>query len=455
MNEQPLPWFSDGFGYTTGVTGGLVVVSELSPEMGEESVAVVGEEDPEHDTLALARPDIACLTLYIDPDNPDELLEFEALGLGEELLHGARKRFGLTRNVALLKRRARRGLFEYLRGDIDASTAAEKIGYAQLVARQILEAQERFLESIDQYLMNTTMAEPGYFEAHAQRYARRYDLNADEIAEGLEEHRRGLLASRIEESERYETVYQILEEIGQEWEPTIVQAVADAALDYPHVVAPVVVEGYDSVSLEATELRTILQDRLEAARRALKELTYDPIEAEYDKVLQDLQRELNDVDSRGHVRDVDIPLIDAPGAAHEPEISDTVRELDDPLDRILNHAFRMEGNFGGLVYWTSVDGEQSARWLVNPTIPDDAVDDETYHELWERAYVGDRLLTQLYRRVEEPVNRGRGDYTCPLCLLSAGWCGDGHCAYRPVREAINEQSERLVHELTELEILAT
>jgi len=51
-----------------------------------------------------ARPELSWLTIRIPPENTDLLRKFAIIGFREELMHGNRQTFGLTRNARILRR---------------------------------------------------------------------------------------------------------------------------------------------------------------------------------------------------------------------------------------------------------------------------------------------------------------------------------------------------------------
>lgn len=466
MTESVIPHLRHALGYTTGVTGGLQV---LDPDPGAPAGAAISDsssgdhettttDTAEADALAYAVPHSSTLAIRVQPDDSDRLLELEAFALGEELLHGTRSQFGLARNISLLKQRERNHLFALLRDEIDAATVADEIARCEVTADRIVTKQRRFLEAVDQYLTNTVMDEPGYFDSYAETYAETHDITVADLKSELERHRAALEKTRIHDKEPYQEVYTMLEAIGDKWGDATAQAVADVALDIPYGVEPLALD--ECVSMEVEEIQ--LDDRLETARNALEQLSYDPAEVDRNRILTDLQEELEAL--RGtpagvnHIHDLDIPLLDVPNQAQETDVRDAIQAAPHPLDRVLNVAFRMEGNFGGVLYITE-DGEKMVpRWLMNPLLPADTQFDgqtyqrRTYQQIWETAYFGNRLLIQIlrlfrYRFRDKSTGRELPDIDCPFCEISPGLCNGDSCAYQGAIREVNDHKAPLISQL--------
>jgi hypothetical protein len=86
------------------------------------------------------------------------------------------------------------------------------------------------------------------------------------------------------------------------------------------------------------------------------------------------------------------------------------------------------------------------NWMVNPYVAE-TTDEEgeplTYAQRWERAVFADRVLDQVYARVDD-TNRRVTAIECPLCALSVECCGASGCTFASTLTTVNEQLHELV-----------
>ena len=223
--------------------------------------------------LAQTAPSTSTLKIEAEPITGASLqrdlpmLKLATFGFPEELMHGERQKFGLARNVRLLKAVSRALFYEYLRDDVSAKETANDIYLCQLACDETNERRRDFLETVDQFRIQSVV-DRDYLEEHAHSYASTYGHHSDDVLRELETEQR-LLKKNIENQLLYDEVYRPLEEIAASYAPSVAEAVAHAALDIQAVVHPLDQYIQDDVpTISTDEITTeLFLERFEQARR--------------------------------------------------------------------------------------------------------------------------------------------------------------------------------------------
>lgn len=388
---------------------------------------------------AIALPHISCLIINVKPDNVSQMLEVYTLAIREELLHGIRKRFGLTRNVHLLHQECTTALFKYLRGNLTAQRAAETIVQCQIAAHDIVSVQNEYLEATDQYLNRKALEDENALRNDVESFIGNENQNIDQICDQLQD-RKNQFEERRHDT-RNDDVYEKLGRLGDRFGPVIAQHVADAVLDVPYAIEPGQVDmqrlestRVDSVSLDRTSLGDRFSNRLEQAVEIVEDHS-DPVAAGPDLKtrLKPQIRQDSGSSPTERIQDLSLPLLDEPTQVSESGAQSATRSPPGSVDKVLSAAFQLPGNFGGCIFWNDMD----PNWQLNPLINHQQTG---YRQRWERSYVSHRLIEQLKYKwwmVDGPAGKmpGQIEHNCPLCELSH----DGHtqCPYDEFKNRLN------------------
>ncbi|MFB6171100.1 MAG: hypothetical protein ABEJ23_01100 [Haloarculaceae archaeon] len=406
--------------------------------------------------LATVAPHLSQFVLYVDPTRPEHMRYFQTFALAEEMMHGRRHRFGLTRSHHLAVYRSLLFLYRYVDGELDAQTAAANVVKYDRTCRSIHAKRASVLETIDRYLCQSVMDEPGYLDRHIDGYL---EANPD-LDRATVEERFDSVQQVFREAARGEDedLFEQLQAIEERYNRRVAETVADTALDVPYLIAPLEVQGYASVDLRDLDLR----DRFDAATTALTELPVDdPGQVDSDVLRRDVVAQMSDpvgeATGERHPRDLTMPLLDVPQQVDPEETVqdryDAIMEAPTAIGRVINAAFRFTGNFGGAVYRIPDErGSPTNNWFVNPLIDDEPVGPtvghpplrgaETYQELWGWVFVGDGLIEQLLDRRETTARTG---VRCPLCAVSmGGQCGGDRCTYAPLIDRLDDRRDPLL-----------
>lgn len=414
------------------------------------------------DVLATVYPHLSQFFLYVDPSRPEHMSIFQAFALAEEMMHGRRHRFGLTRSHHLTTYRYLETFFDYLQGDRPVDRAAEQIVTYRTLAHRIHVARHSLLETVDSYLCQSVMSESGYLDQHVDDYLEANpDLDRETAKQRFERVRDTFRqAARSED----EALYERLDDLETRYDRRIAETVADTVLDIPYLIEPLTESGYDSIPPSELDFGT----RFDRAVAALDELSVsDSDGVDTNELRRDLEARIDEQSGRPkegrHPRELEMPLLDIPQRVAPNETGeqryDAIMEAPTSLGRVINAAFSFQGNFGGVIYRVpGEDGSLYNNWFVNPFIYDEPVGPtagrpplggaETYQELWERVYVGERLLNSLGENMFTTPKRVQ----CPLCAISMdGECADSGCAYADVVNAANQRRHELVDALENAE----
>jgi hypothetical protein len=450
--SDPLPELRDGFNMS---------VSEHESSMGLDTPDTTTELPPEfrdiENPLATVAPHVSQFVVRVDPSKPVHLRYFQTFGLAEEMMHGRRHRFGLTRSHHLLRMRSIGALFDMIDDPTRIGSAAERIVEAEQAIETLHERRFSFLEGVDKYLCQSVMSEEGYLDRHVDQY-----MSLDEAAD------RGTVERRFERLREFLTrrardedadVFDKLAGLERDYGRRITELAADAALDTPYLVGPHDIDGFDAVPADDLSLR----DRLDAAVAAVRTIDPSDVDEESEQaLLATIEDELSGpVRGAGgvHPRELDLPLLDIPQSIESTDLLrnkyDVVLEAPTEMGQIVNAAFRFTGNFGGVVYRIETGDDVQPNWLVNPLVAEEPVPDDafgvpvdtvgTYKRLWERVYFGNELLDTLLGMVGQDVD---DPVACPLCGISvAGTCHPDGCPSTQLVGAVREHKHRIVRAL--------
>lgn len=474
--ETPLPRFENEFHMSSQVeTVPEGIGQETDKSLADKSdlnaierPQAIQDWPPE---LAGALPHISLFEMHLRPDRPEHLRYFQTFGLAEEMMHGRRHKFGLTRSIHLLKIVSARSLLHYLDESLSADDLADILVRHKLIATSIDSQREPLLEAIDKYLCYSVMGEEGYLDQHIEEMQDlREDLSYDEIHANFARTRAWLyhnppqsIAEDRNKKETYEYVFEQLEKIEGQYNRQVAETVADAALDIPYLVEPIELSGYQSVRYDSISLI----DRFNAAIEALEQIEIDLENIDPDSLRARIGANLvdpneSDTDEYRRPRELNLPLLDIPQTA-EPEEAirnkyEVILEAPTEMGQVLNAAFRFTGNFGGAIYRIEQpDGIVTTNWKVNPLIADEPIDEDailpgsnpfgadTYEELWEFIYVYEHIIEQLlqqrWQRKVEPVQ-------CPFCEIAAEEiCHPDGCPVEPIQTAVNDDITELMHHI--------
>lgn len=448
---DPLPELKDGFNMSVSDQQSAVEIEST------ESSELPAEFRDIQNPLATVAPHVSQFVVHVYPDKPVHLRYFQTFGLAEEMMHGRRHRFGLTRSHHLLRMRSIRALFEMIEHPDRIESAAERIAEAERATDILHKRRFSFLESVDKYLCQSVMSEEGYLDRHIDQYMS-LDQAADrETVEKRFERLRGFLTRRAREEDA--EVYDMLAALEEDYGRRVTELAADAALDTPYLVGPHDIDGFDTIP--ADELN--LWERFDAAVTAVRTIDPDDVDEESEKaLLAEIEAELSGP-VRGeegvHPRELDLPLLDIPQSIESSELLrnkyDVVLEAPTEMGQIINAAFRFTGNFGGVVYRMETEDGTHPNWLVNPLVAEESVREdglgvpvdsvETYKELWERVYFGNELLDTLVGMVGQDVTES---VACPLCGISVtGKCHPDGCPNAAKVKTVCEHKQRIVRAL--------
>ena len=419
-----------------------------SPESGELPYGF--DTTASGTAAATTRPDASWLLIRVDPADRSGLFQFYMLGFREELMHGERGRFGLTRNVRLLRRQSYEALYQMLDGKIDPSAARERIEPRWRAAERIRDERLELLETIDQFLTRSALQDPAVVDHGAQ------ELIDDPVerADLLDEF--DTLVENYESDVPLEGVYENLVDIEDRYGTSTAVAVADVALDLPQLVAPLDAESITSVSADELSEGVIasaeidLVERFGRATAALESLGTQTTGLDTGEIVDRIEDELADGTERERraLQSIPLPLLDVPASvASESGAEDVLLDLDSfssLLAQIITAAFTSVGTLGGAIYRT---GERSDawEWLVNPLIADRPIDGVpdgfpsggrqlTYGEYWQLNLLADVLVDRLMDA--ESAAAFVADNECPLCRHSHDrYCGDDACQTNALRSA--------------------
>lgn len=408
--------------------------------------ASVGTAESTPAIRAQAKPHASCLYIHINPGDTSQLLELITVVIREELLHGERKKFGLSRNIHLLQRQSIVALFAYLADEIDAETAASRIIKRQVAAYEITKVQRGFLEAIDQYLHHQVIAEPQWFNEPVNEFVEWAGGDPEQIKSDLKEHCLNLGTSR--EDTRYQDIYDQLNEIGERYSPPVAQHVADAALNIPYAVSVTEIDGaITTAPLAEYGPKERLERRLNEAVSAVENVD-NPL-AKGQNLINVLQSEVRAVDDWSQeavtgetITDIPMPLLDATTKVEDVEAKHAFEAAPTPMDQAIAAAFIYPGNFGGVNYRDKY-GERNL--IINPLL------DEEYRNRWESFYIGDRLLDYLtaYLWDRHPNSGGAGEskitlgeMVCPLCTKTHA-TDSSSCPHNTQIGRLNDRTGRL------------
>lgn len=463
MSDSPLPEIRDGF-HSTVVRSGSE--TELQQGAEDESATSAGGDERSlkeanlpaeirdiANPLATVAPHMSQFVIRVRPDRPVHLRYFQTFGLAEEMMHGRRHQFGLTRSHHLLRMRSLRALFDLLNEDISLDTAATRIAEAEDAIQALHEERVAFLEGVDKYLCQSVMSEEGYLDRHIDQYL---SLNPDPDRETVEE-RFVQLRDHLDERAQEEAsdIYEMLAELEANYGRRVTEVVADAALDTPYLVGPHDIDGFEDVPAAELDLRS----RFDAAVNAVRAI--DPSDIDEDsaqELLAEVGEELSDP-FRGsgatHPRELELPLLDIPQSIDSSDALrnkyDVILEAPTEIGQILNAAFRFKGNFGGAIYRIETQDGVFPNWQVNPLIADEDIPDgalgvpvrsvESYKELWEWVYFGSKILDGLLAMVGRQTSVA---IDCPLCGISMdGTCHPDGCPSAHLVDKVQTNKSRI------------
>jgi hypothetical protein len=397
------------------------------------------------------RPDLSWLIVRVDPTARTELFLFYMLGFREELMHGERGRFGLTRNVRLLRRQCYELFYRMLDGEVDPAVARSRIRERWDAAAAVRAERHDMLETIDQFLTRSAVRDPGLLEEQATQVTDDPTLRGDLIGYFNEQ------LADYEDDVPLDGVFEELIAVEDAHGTNAAVAVADTALDIPNLIAPLDPETIAGLSADEYRGDIVppadieLVDRFERTRDALDELGPEVAGLDTQTIVDMLESELDEgtTDTRRMLQHVEMPLLDVPATiARDADASSPVEDLDaapSMLSQVLTRAFTSVGAIGGALYRTNA-GDDAWEWLVNPLIadrpvdgyPDDFPDGDdglTYGEYWQLNLLADVFIERLMR-ADDPT-RLRAANDCPLCRHSTDrFCGDDRCQTRPLREDV-------------------
>ncbi|MFC4408197.1 hypothetical protein [Haloarchaeobius iranensis] len=377
---------------------------------------------------ALARPSDSTFQITIDPGNLESMARLQVVSFREELLHGRRQRFGLMRNVRLLKREAGRLVYDALKGrhDPDDALATARAYYDTI---ETLFGQVRYpLEQVDKFLAYSLLEDDAHIQDEIDVLVA--DRDAPASARRTIEQAVDSVDLDAQTPDSADHIYAELVSIASEYNRLTAEAVANAALDIPYLVAPVTRAAFETRPVEEIDI----DSRLDQAVEALSELeTRDrlsnPASTTRSRLFGELKSVMNEPSALGQartLREIALPLLDLPLRATQSDDGEQRswqlwEEHSDPLSRLVHGGFSFPGGFGGAVYQLP-DGAR--RWLVNPAIRNQPVewrgDTWQYHRVWQHAYVLDSIIRQL---VSTPTR-----IECPLCRQTTGGnCGVDGC----------------------------
>jgi len=413
------------------------------------------------DVLAHTAPSTSTLSIEVEPITGETLasdlpmLKLVTFGFPEELMHGERQKFGLARNVRLLKAVSRARLYSFLRGNVSAETAAKDIYVCQLACDETNERRRAFLETVDQFRIHSVV-DRDYLEGHAREYADTYDHVSDDVLRELEVERE-LLEKNIQNHLLYDEIYRPLEELADTYMPSVAEAVAHAALDVQAVVHPLDQFVDDDVPTITTPQITteFFLERFEQARSELERIDRrrSPSDLDRDALRHRLLRKLPPKETgQYHPKPLrNLPLLDRPRetSGADETLQEGKQRMDDAeslVDRILNGAFRVVGNLGGVIYPIE-NGDRNA--LVNPWVADTPVGETPYQILWQREFFGDHVVTTLWEALKSETLTERVAINCPMCKISPQQrCGEGLvCTSSGLLEQLNDRLPPLTREL--------
>jgi hypothetical protein len=407
--------------------------------------------------LATVAPHVSQFVVRVNPAKPVHLRYFQTFGLAEEMMHGRRHRFGLTRSHHLLRMRSLRALFEVIDDPSRIGSAAERIVDAEQAIDTLHERRFSFLEGVDKYLCQSVMSETGYLDRHIDQYMSLDEAADRETVERRFERLREFLTRRAREEDA--DVYDTLAGLERDYGRRVTELAADAALDTPYLVGPHDIDGFDAIPVRDLDLR----DRLAAAVSAVRTIDPSDVDEESEQaLLAEIEAELSGSvqGAEGvHPRELDLPLLDIPQSIESTDLLrnkyDVVLEAPTEMGQIINAAFRFTGNFGGVVYRIETEDGILPNWLVNPLVADESVPDdalgvpvdavETYKQLWERVYFGNELLDTLLGMVGQDAER---TVACPLCGISVtGRCHPDGCPSAEMVDTVREHKLQIVQAL--------
>lgn len=413
------------------------------------------------DVLAHTAPSTSTLSIEVEPITGETLagdlpmLKLVTFGFPEELMHGERQRFGLARNVRLLKAVSRARLYSFLRGNVSAETAARDIYVSQLACDETNERRRAFLETVDQFRIHSVV-DRDYLEGHAREYADTHDHVADDVLRELEVER-ALLEKNIQNHLLYDEVYRPLEDLADTYTPSVAEAVAHAALDVQAVIQPLdqfVAEDVPTVTTSQISTEFFIE-RFEETRSELARIDRrrSPSDLDRDALRRRLLRRLPPKETGQHhpkpLRN--LPLLDRPSETTGDgetlqEVKQRMDDAETQVDRILNGAFRVVGNLGGVIYPIE-NAERNA--LVNPWVADSPVGEIPYQSLWQREFFGDHVVTTLWKALKSETPIGSVAVNCPMCEISPQLrCGEGLvCASSDLLERLNDRLPPLTRQL--------
>jgi hypothetical protein len=389
--------------------------------------------------LATVRPAGSTVRLHWSPEDSRSERYVQALFLPMVLLAGTHGRREIFRNVRLLRRESQRALFDVLRGERDAETAATDIIRYHRAATAVLRAGEPVAASVDRFFLGRRVDEPGYLDAYAGPLA---DLFPDDSTEDVRvELRRARETAALDGP--VEAVHRTLADIEGRYDRRVAERVADVTLDVPFRVDPLSQQGRESRPAGSVDL----EERLERVASRLVELDKDPTTLDDATLEERLQRSVDGEPSAGSsvlgIHDTDLPVLDLPVAVDDPTRGSGIgrvvgTELGTTMGRLLTRCFG-QGSVGGAVYETA---SGTTNWLVNPWVSEGTEGDERYAARWQRAYLGRTLVRRLVDRSLEGGDPARID--CPLCRVSPRQCGGSECGCQQTMAAVNQRRQRLV-----------
>jgi len=406
--------------------------------------------------LATVAPQVSQFVIRVRPDRPVHLRYFQTFGLAEEMMHGRRHQFGLTRSHHLLRMQSIRALFEFINGEKDLQSTGQRIARVEDEVEMLHEERFSFLEGVDKYLCQSVMSEEGYLDRHIEQYqSLNPELDTTTVENRFERLRDHLNTRAREEAPE---VYDTLAGLEAEYGRRVTEVIADAALDTPYLVGPHNIDGFDTIAVSELDL----DRRFNAAVDAAHALDPDDVDDKTaEGLLADIGAELYDPvqDPEGaHPRELNLPLLDIPQKVDSAETLrnkyDVIMEAPTEMGQIINAAFRFTGNFGGVIYKieTPDKEEPQPNWLVNPLIADEEIPSDglgipvesadSYKELWEWVYAGDRLLDSILMKVGRHTEP---DIGCPLCGVSvSGSCHPDGCPLESKISTLEAQKLDLV-----------
>jgi hypothetical protein len=389
--------------------------------------------------LASTRPDLGLLFLHVSPAHEPSFQKFALVGFREELLHGSRRTFGLTRNARLFLRDCYATLLSAVTGDTDVATAKQTVRETGAMFERIREHQRPLIETVDQFLTTATLRDETLLQ---QQTARMFD-SPTERAQFLENVPTEPDPARREEI--LPSVLDALEDIRATFRLDTAVAVADAALDVPFFIAePPSGWGVDANNAHVVPLTEVdLEERFSGVRNTFEALNPDRKAAPGRALAETLRREFDGViPPEDSVQQVSLPLLDIPErtAVDENEGPGVSRFETTPsvLSQLVRDAFGPQGQFGGLVYYTA-SGER--QWLNNPLFEGETVParfdvgrgvERSYREYWQLNVVLDRLFLDLF-------NDDDCILQCQICEYTNGHqCGGDSCLYDPLVAAFQK-----------------